>query len=361
LALFSNRHVISNAHLLKSKLKPEDRLLLICLRQDFTTDHIQTVCELAANTTLNWDRIALTAEQHGVSSLIYRNLSICIAEGLNIQEDAFKTLKMSAYKSTMLKKLQTDRLFRALSFFDERNLDVMLIKGAALDCCVYKNPDYVLSDDIDIIIRAKREDLTYEQVNEITSYFHRQGIEFDFFSHHDININGLLPIDFKSIWQQAMQIEYIGHPVFLMSSNDLLLSLCINSSRKRYVRMKSLFDISETIQNKLDISWEEVAKTARSYQCENIIYTALLVTALTTNCCLPMDWETYFKIHPFRQQLIKTTANSLIKKISFYPYPFSGMSVLGRAMHLSLVLPYLGYTRTQTAKKIAYAVHVQNN
>jgi hypothetical protein len=236
-----------------------------------------------------------------------------------------------------------------------------LIKGAALDCCVYKDPDHVLSDDIDIIIHAKREDLTTKQIKEITNYFHRQGVEFDFFSHHDIDINGLLPIDFKSIWQQATQIEYIGHPVFLMSSNDLLLSLCINSSRKRYFRLKSLYDISETIQTKNDISWKEVAEKAHSYQCENIIYTALFVTALTTNCCLPLEWETYFKIHPFRRQLIKTTANLLIKQITFYPYPFLGISILGRTMHSSLVLPYLGYTTTQTAKKIANAVRVQNN
>ena len=145
----------------KVKLKPEDRLLLICLRQDFTAEHSQAVCTLASSQTLDWERIAQTAEQHGISSLIFRNLSLCQADGLEIPAEAFQKLKLSQYKNAVVKERQTERLIRALSFFHERNLEVMLIKGAALDCCVYKNADSVLSDDIDIIIHARREELDH--------------------------------------------------------------------------------------------------------------------------------------------------------------------------------------------------------
>ena len=231
-------------------MKPEDRLLLICLRQNFTSGHVQAVCELANNIPVDWERIALTAEQHGVSTLIYRNLTLCQAEGLGIPEKALQKFRLSIYKNAVVKERQTERLIRALSFFHDRDLEVMLIKGAALDCYVYENADYVISGDIDIIIHARREDYSRETLNEINVFLHDQGIEFEFFVHHDLDITGLLPIDYKSIWEQAEQAEYHGYPVLLMSTTDLLLSLCINSNRKRYFRLKSLCDISETILTK---------------------------------------------------------------------------------------------------------------
>jgi hypothetical protein len=341
-------------------MRPEDRLLLLCLCQNFTAKHAQAVSDLAINMTMDWDRIARTAEQHGISSLIFRNLTICHVEGLDIPERAVQKFKLSIYKNAVVKERQTERLIRALSFFHGQDLEVMLIKGAALDLCVYKNSDYVLSDDIDIIIRARQEDYSQEYFRTIVVFLNKQGIEFEFFSHHDLDINGLLPIDFESIWEHAEHAEYHGYPVLLMSTTDLLISLCINSSRKRYFRLKSLCDISETILTKQDISWQQVAERARIFQCENIIFTALLVTSLTTECNLPKNWEEYFDIQPVRQKLIKETVNYLIKRISFYPYPFSGISILGRPMHLSLILPYIGYTGTQVMKKLSYAVRVQN-
>ena len=342
-------------------MKPEDRLLLICLRQNFTAGHVQAVCVLADSTPVDWERIALTSMQHGVSSLIFRNLTLCQAEGLDIPVEMVKKFKLSTYKNAIIKERQSERLIRALSFFHDRSLEVMLIKGAALDCCIYGNEDYVVSNDIDIIIHARREDFSKEKLEEIIIFFHNQGIEFEFFMHHDLDVNGLLPIDYESIWAHTEQAEYHGYPVLIMSATDLLLSLCINSSRKRYFRLKSLCDISETIQTKHDIPWEEVTKKARSFQCENIVFTALLVTSMTTGCKLPDGWEEHFDIHPFRQKLITTTVNYLIKRISFYPYPWTGISVTGRAMHMSLILPYLGYTRNQVAKKMAYAIRMHSN
>ena len=339
-------------------MKPEDQLLLICLRQNFTAEHAWAVCELANSTRMDWDQIALTAKQHGIPSLIYRNLTLCQAEGLDIPEKSIHKFKLSIYKNAMVKKRQTERLIRALSFLHDSDLEVMLIKGAALDCCVYENADYVISEDIDIIIHEKREKLPQAILNEIDVFLHAQGIEYEYFVHHDFDVNGLLPIDFESVWEHAEHAEYLGHPVLLTSTTDLLISLCINSCRKRYFRLKSLCDISETIQIKKDISWQQVVERARNFQCENIIYTALLVTTLATGCNLPADWEDYFVIRPIRQKLIKTTLDYVIKRISFYPYPNSGISITGRPMHLSLILPYIGYSRTQVMKKLSYALRV---
>jgi hypothetical protein len=335
-------------------LKPEDRLLLTCLRQNFTEAHIQAVSELARSMTIDWERIALTAEQHGVSGLINRNLNLCQSFGLEIPEKAAQKLKLSVYKNALIKERQKERLIRALSFFHDRELEVMLIKGAALDLSVYENPDYVLSNDIDIMIHARREDYSKDFYKEVETFLHKQGIEFQFFSHHDLDINGLLPIDYESIWEQARRAEFDGFPILLLSPTDSLISLCINSSRKRYFRLKSLCDIHETIQIWRDISWQQLGNRSHEFQCENIVFTALLVTSLTTGCNLPLNWEENFDIHPIKRKVIRTAINYLIDRLSFYPYPFSGRSIAGRTIDFSLVLPYLGYKQHQIIRKISY-------
>jgi len=341
-------------------LKPEDRLILLCLRQNFTESHLEAVNELAESQTLDWEQVALTAEQHGVSGLIYKNLSICLVKGLDVPDKAIQKLKLSVYKNTVGKERQRERLIRALSFFRDLGLEVMMIKGAALDLCVYENPDYVLSNDVDIMLHARREDYSEEYYRNIERYLHAQAIEFDFFSHHDFDINKLLPIDYESVWDQAERAEYNGYPIRLLSTTDLLLSLCINSNRKRYFRLKSLCDISETIQANPGISWQQVADRARVFQCENIVFIAILVTSLATRCNLPDCWEEYFEIQPFRRNLINKTIRLLIDRISFYPYPFSGISITGRPIHISLVLPYIGYNSSQIIRKLSFAVRNHN-
>jgi len=310
--------------------------------------------------TFDWERIALTAEQHGVSGLIYRNLNLCQSSGLEIPDKAIQKLKLSNYKNAVIKERQKERLVRALSFFHDRGLEVMLIKGAALDLCVYENPDYVLSNDIDIMIRAKREDYSKDFYKEVKTFLHKQGIEFQFFSHHDMDINGLLPIDYESIWEHAERTEFYGFPILFLSPIDLILSLCINSNRKRYFRLKSLCDIHETIQIKRDIIWPQLGERAREFQCENIVFIALLVTLLTTGCNLPLNWDEYLDIHPIKRKILKTAINYLVERVSFYPYPFSGKSFAGRAIHFSLVLPYIGYKQDQIIKKISYVARTRN-
>jgi len=342
-------------------MKPEDRLLLTCLRQNFTEAHIQAVSELARSMTLDWERIVLTAEQHDVSGLINWNLSLCPSSGLEIPDNALRKLKLSSYKNALIKERQKERLVRALSFFRDRGLEVMLIKGAALDLSVYENPNYVLSNDIDIMIHARREDYSNHFYKDIETFLHKQGIEFQFYSHHDMDINGLLPIDYESIWEQAQRAEFYGFPILLLSPIDSLISLCINSSRKRYFRLKSLCDIHESIQIGRDISWQQLGNRAHAFQCENIVFTAFLVTLLTTGCNLPLNWAEYFNIHPIKRKAIRTAVSYLLDRVSFYPYPFSGKSFAGRTIHFSLVLPYLGYKQHQIVRKISYAARNRNN
>ena len=169
----------------------------------------------------------------------------------------------------------------------EKVSDVILIKGAALDLLVYDQPWYTVSKDIDLILSARREELRAEEIEEIGCHFHQKGVEFDFFEHHDMNMNGLLPIDFDEVWKDAQVKQLNGETAYCLSPEDMLLSICINSCRKRYFRLKSLLDIVETVEKIPDLDWGKFIQRCKTYGCGNIVYTALKVANSTLGCPIP--------------------------------------------------------------------------
>ena len=170
--------------------------------------------------------------------------------------------------------------------------------------------------------------------------------------HHDVTMNGILPVDFQSIWRDVFRIQYRGQKLFVMSQEDMLITSCINSCRKRYFRLKALFDIAEIIYKFPDLNWAEFVRKAKEYQCNNIVYTAFLVTKETLGCPIPTAVFSDLDINHNREQIIKRLTSR------FSANPLVDLSteklIFKRRVGLSLMLPYASYSWNQVIKKIGY-------
>jgi hypothetical protein len=267
------------------KTKPEDELLFVCTRQNFLDGHEQRVLNICRKHKIDWALIYSTAKLHGVAPLVYANLRWC--QNLLIPPEILERFRLCLMHNILVKERLAENITRAISFFAERSINVMLIKGIALDILVYDQPYYTVLQDADIAISVRREEITDRQYREFMEFFHESGVEYDYFSHHNVVMHGVLPVDFQQIWTEASKIEFRGQDVFVMSPEDMLLSLCINSCRKRFFRLKALCDIAETINKYPGLDWSKLVQRARAYDCYNIIYTVLLVTVMTMGCSLP--------------------------------------------------------------------------
>src|SRR5262249_13391785 len=145
--------------------------------------------------------------------------------------------------------------------------------------------------------------------------------------------------------------------VWLMGSEDLLISLCINSCRKRFFRLKSLCDIAETIRKHPALDWAVLAHKARRYGCQNIVYAALYVTAQTIGCDLPSGALNSLNISPIRAVSIRFCADFLLRHLSVASHGFGGNVVPGRKVDWLILLPYATYTPAQLARKASYVQH----
>jgi len=297
-------------------MRKEDKILLAGARQDFQGE---------VDLDVDWELVFKLAVDHGIAPIIYEN--IVRGTGLEIE----KKFSLAAAHNAIDKERRGRVLGDALAYFAGKSVEVMLIKGAALDVLVYERPYLTVSKDIDIILSKKVE------------VPHFPGIEYDFYHHHDTDINGALPVDFDRIWRDSLPIIYREHPARVMCPEDMLISLCINSCRKRFFRLKSLMDIRET-SLRLPINWDKLMFNAKAYDCLPIVYTAMRVTERTLGFSVPK-----IKLG-IRKPLIDLMINVLMRR-PLSSYPFSGPNVMGRQINFASILPYMNYRGYQIWRK----------
>ena len=148
-------------------MRPEDKLLFACARQTFLPAHQQTVLDIARHSPLNWASVYSTALAHGVAPLVYANLRQCANLGLSLPKEVLGHFQDCFFHNMASKEDRAEILREALAFFCEKSIAVMLIKGVALDMLVYDHPYYTMPQDVDIVLKTKREDLPQEDVASV--------------------------------------------------------------------------------------------------------------------------------------------------------------------------------------------------
>jgi len=339
---------------------PEDKLLFICTRQNFLETHKKAVIDLCDREKINWEKVYAIAKQHGVAPLVYLNLQKCFENSFLVPQDIANKFKLYLYTKKTLEKKWENTLRDTLDFFQKRLIDVMLIKGVALNALVYEHSWIVNKNDFDIIIRSETITPTLKEKNEIEDYIRSiksKGIECDYFNHHDIICAEALPIDFRDIWNNAKKINFLGQDVYVMSPEDMLIIACINSKRKRFFRLKSLFDIAEIIRTYPDLNWKVFTGKTKKYHCNNVVYTALFVTKKTIGCRFPEAVLKDLGVFPLRKLIIHIIIRYLSIRMSLTSlYPFSEENPMIRKINLSLALPFMVFQWRHLLRKL---LHIQ--
>jgi hypothetical protein len=149
-------------------------------------------------------------------------------------------------------------------------------------------------------------------------------------------MHGVLPVRYDRIWAAARPVGFHGVEAHAMAPEDLLLSLCVGACRKRFFRLKPLFDIAETVAKGLD--WDRFVLRAREDRCERIAYAALLAASRTLGVEVPAGALAGLGVSAVRGAVIR----KLVERGS-----------LGAP---SPVLPYASYRWTQAFRSIRIAL-----
>lgn len=331
---------------------PEDQLLATCCHSDFGEAERTSIVDICRKNGIRWKRMYSTARMHGVAPLVYHNLSRMDHADLGMKNGTIERFRRSFAENLAAKQSMKDGLWRILGFFNERGVDVMLIKGASIDLFGAGSGPYTVSRDIDLIVRAREEEVPDDTMAQISALSNGFPLEYDFYGHHDVDMNGVLPIDWDRVWADATPIHYAGRDFFIMSQEDALITACINACRKRYFNLKALCALDARLSNAGALRWSEFAEKSRAYEVKEIVYAALLVAAQVMHSPVPADLAK--RLHPSKADLL----SMLSKRFSFSSLSslYDGTDIANRKIGTSLILPYASYRMDQVWRKIRYAV-----
>ncbi|MEE2888505.1 MAG: nucleotidyltransferase family protein [Planctomycetota bacterium] len=316
---------------------PAEQMLLCCTRLKFDARWQAAALSLAL--TVDWNEVLSVAVLHQVTPLVYRNLQTCPELAASVPDEVIVQFRQALALNMQKKSELGDALRGALAFFGARQIDLLLIKGTSLDVRLYEESWLTVSQDLDLVVLSRWEDLAEDarqwirDANSATPL-----IDVQCESHADLVMNGLLPLDFDSMVSRSEPRQVQGHRALLMCPEDELLCACIQSFRKRYFRLKSLCEIAEFVNRHPDLDWESFASNAAKERCAGIVYVALLAASLTLGCDLPLD---------LRQRLGLSRPRAAALRFLIHRVSFCSLATLyvdrwfrGKQLGRSLMLPY---------------------
>lgn len=342
-----------------ARLMPEERLLLALVREDLTADEAGAVVAETDPATVRWEAVMATAEKHGIAPLLFQNLKRCREAGLNVPAAVLARLRGGMFRAITTKEQQRRELVRALDFLADHGFTTMLIKGASLDAAVLETPWHVSSLDIDLMVRTPA-DRVDEPLRERVYDLNRGPFEADFARHHDLDIDGLLTVDYPGLWADARLVAVEGRAVLVPCPEDMVIASCVNACRKRFFQLKTLYGLRATLAKLGPLDWGRLATKARRYRCRAIVYAGLYVARLAVRADVPDEALRRLGVTPWRAAAIRFLA----VRRSFTP--ITGRQTmseddwtlarkrLATADNLSLLLPYTAYSPGQACRRLRW-------
>lgn len=329
-------------------MTPEDRILFLCARQDFLPEHREAVHALCGGPEIRWEALAKTAARHGVLPIVGANLRQCDAAVLGLPPGFAERLEIAVFENAAVRERDADRLATALARLREVELEAMLLKGTALTLLVYREPWVVTSRDVDLVLRpGPGWEMGKGEEKAVRKSLYTNGIECDLHDHHDVTMNGVLPVDFARIWRDARPLCFRGEDAWIPSPEDLLLSLCINACRKRYFRLKGLFDVAEAVARFRDLDWGRMALLAREGRAQGMAHAALVAARETVGCDLPAGALGGLGVSPAKARLLESLIAAYLRR---------GSLVDRTGEPLARLLTYASFRPAEAWRSVRYSL-----
>ena len=238
-------------------LSPENRLLVSCIQAGISEAAVYEIHDML-RLPLAWEEFLKSAFWHRVAPLVYGNLKD-IPEGCLVPPDVMEQLKKEYFATLARNMLLYDGLKRVLESFHEEEIEVILLKGAALAKTVYADIGMRPMGDIDIMVR--REDLSQaegrlsalgyvfcgghppewwrENHNHIGYHHPEKTLRVELHWHITNELNPLRIRDFDfdiidSFWKKTALGEAFGGKGLILSPEDSLLYLSIHFLKHRF-------------------------------------------------------------------------------------------------------------------------------
>ncbi|HWP47151.1 MAG TPA: nucleotidyltransferase family protein [Candidatus Limnocylindrales bacterium] len=355
-------------------IRPEVELLLDCARTHMDPERAERIKRISQE-GLDWDYLLRTALLHRTTPLLYWHLNILCPEV--VPKTILDQLRDFFHGNVRRNLFLTGELLKLLSLLEVHKITAIPYKGPILALSAYGNLAFRHFDDLDILIRKqdilKAKDLLISQGyrpkypffstrEEAYLEFHRQlpftrddGIGV--VELHTATTQKYLSFpDPESLWSRLTPVSFQGTQVLTLSSEDLLLILCIHGAKHLWERIGWICDIAELIRTHPDIDWEWTLEQARTLGGERALLLGLYLATDLLGTSLPQEISQKLS-DPVVKNLARRLSNKLLQKSNprpgifepslFQPLYLQMRERLQDRVRYGLYLPYLAITPTR--------------
>lgn len=165
-----------------------EKILQLCARDELhgtAANELRSAVAAFQEGGCSWHDLITTAEQHGMSSLLYKHLK---NHGVAIPKDARRLLQNLYLRNRRANAARNKAVIEVITAYGEEGIDLLLVKGIALCNFVYSESALRPMRDIDLLVRksdlekaqAVLVELGYQAVDEHdipADYYHLEPME----------------------------------------------------------------------------------------------------------------------------------------------------------------------------------------
>ena len=268
---------------------PEWAVLLAGARVHQTPGDRSRLLE-AVNQPLDWNELLSLAFRHDVAPLLHRTLVAIPLASRVVPASVFTELHRAAAANAIRNALLFDDLTGILTWARTHNVDVVVLKGAALAHTVYPNRALRPMRDIDLLVRLAHTGAVEEFLVErgyvldsqrarAKNWYRQHDYHFPYYKRDEglptscVEVHWNLDrpsrgfrLELDGMWARAVATVIGGVAVKTLSPEDTLLHLCLHVCKHELIAgLRSYCDIAETARRySSDLDW--VAVTERALQ-----------------------------------------------------------------------------------------------
>jgi hypothetical protein len=133
---------------------PHIKLLILLCRNTPSPEQVREIAQVTT-TVEEWNTFTRLAGEHGISALVWHNLERMQLTG-SLPEQEQTVLRQAFLTSLTRNTYLTDRLTEAVKILAQQGIDVVLLKGMALELSLYGNGGLRQMNDVDLLIHPDR-------------------------------------------------------------------------------------------------------------------------------------------------------------------------------------------------------------
>lgn len=279
------------------KLSNENRLLILAARKRSFEDNPEEINSLLS-CQIKWDELLNTAFSQGIAPLVYKSLKD-IPEKAHVPEDVMGKLKMAYHGNVARNMYLYSELELILRAFDEKGIEVMLLKGIALAGTVYGDIGLREMGDIDLLVKEEHLPLAKTIMSELNYEMQRNGRTEEWyranhfhlppFVHKEKSIvveihwkvaQDSVGINVNNWWERAKGLKWEKTSLLITAPEDMMLHICLSLYHGSYKKMalRGLCDINHTIRFfSEEINWKLFHETVSRSRIARPVYSLLFL------------------------------------------------------------------------------------